>query len=100
MPRYAKAHLSYKFNPKTETVIIVKMQSKRARVGSVGGLYQCELIVKYNKGKVEFMFDSKDKFVLKCFEILSKIVDVYIVSPHESDKLGEQYVKYEPTILL
>jgi hypothetical protein len=94
LPRYSKAHLSYKFNPKTETVVIVKMQSKRARVGSVHGLYQCELVVKYDKGKVDFMFDSKDKFILKCFEILSKIVDVYIVSPDQN------YIKYDPQILL
>lgn len=93
-PRFSKAYLSYKFNPKTETVVIVKVQSKRARVGTTRGVYQCELIVKYNKGKVEYMFDSNDKFVMECFGILLKINDVFITSPEDRS------ITYDPQILL
>lgn len=100
LPRFSKAHLSYKFNPKTETVVIVKMQSKRARVGSaLGGFYQCELVVKYEKNGINYVFDSKDKFIIKCYDILSKINDVYIISAN-SDNSDVNYIKYDPQILL
>lgn len=94
LPRFSKAHLSYKFNPRTETVVIVKVQSKRARVGTTRGIYQCELVVKYDKSKVKYMFDSKDRFVQQCFGVLSKTNDVFITSA------DDKYIAYNPQILL
>jgi hypothetical protein len=94
LPRFSKAYLSYKFNPKTETVVIVKVQSQRARVGTVRGIYQCELVVKYENGKVQYLFESKDKFIKKCFSIFSKVNDVFITSP------DDMYITYNPQILL
>jgi len=88
LPNYASAYLSYKFNPKTETVVIIKTQNK--------GIYQCELVVKYeNKdNSVKPYFKSEDKFVTTVFELINKVNKVYITSP-DSD-----YVVYNPQIYL
>lgn len=88
LPNYASAYLSYKFNPKTETVVIIKTQNK--------SIYQCELVVKYeNKdNSVSPFFNSNDKFVTTIFELINKINKVYITSP-DSD-----YAVYDPQILL
>jgi hypothetical protein len=94
LPRFSKAYLSYKFNPKTETIVIVKVQSQRARVGTIRGVYQCELVVKYENGKVRYLFESKDKFIKECFDIFSKVNDVFITSP------DDKYITYNPQIIL
>lgn len=86
LPKYAEANLFYKFNPKTETVVIVKTENK--------GIYQCELVVKYNSGSVTPLFGNKDKFVIAIFEILNKINKVYITSPDSN------YIEYNPQIYL
>lgn len=88
LPTHTLAYLSYKFNPKTDTVVIIKTQNK--------DIYQCELVVKYNNydKSVKLFFDSKDKFAVTIFELLDKVNRVYMTSSN-----GE-YVVYDPQIYL
>jgi hypothetical protein len=85
IPRHAIVHLPYKISTKkVDTVIIVKFRTIDP------WQYQCELVVKYTDGKVEYIF--RDIFAENIMKIVEAVNKVYTTSPE-----GE-YIEYTPYV--
>jgi len=83
IPRHSIAYLNRKIDPEKRTVIVVKFGVPREYQ------YQCELVVKYNKGKIEYSFKN-DKIIDLIVNLVEQINTVYITST------TGKYRKYTP----
>lgn len=87
LPRYSRIYLPNKFNPKGETVIIVKFQYDLK--------YQCELLIEYESdNKIQYCFNESNLFAKNSFEILNKVNNVYTVTLDPPSS-----IKYVPQII-